>query len=107
MGSGMPPNTTTAHSGPLTNQSKTPKGMLTNRAEPSKLFTPVAQSPNNNKHSGSGSASKNKGQFFRPEDEQLYHPGMLRVSPNSGFTQFKKPYGTNDEPKNGKGSQEN
>ena len=71
---------------------RTPKGTLI--AKPldkgQKLPTPVAQSP---KEAGS-SFAKNKGaQFYPPKaspqnkgEDGAYHPGMLRVSPNSGFS---------------------
>jgi len=39
-------------------------------------------------------------------DDGVYHPGMLKVSPNSGFTQFKKPEKIIDDLKAGNGSQE-
>jgi hypothetical protein len=34
------------------------------------------------------------------DENGVYHPGMLKVSPNSGFSQFKKPIiSTNEEGK--------
>jgi hypothetical protein len=35
-----------------------------------------------------------------PRGEE-YYPGMLKVSPNSGFSQFKKPQNLNEEKNSG------
>jgi hypothetical protein len=33
----------------------------------------------------------------------MYHPGMLKVSPNSGFSQFKKPQNVGEDRNNENG----
>ena len=78
-----------AGSGPtaqLTNPHKTPLSMFAAKPDQNKLFTPVAFSPLNRDN---GQMSKTK-----IKEEPPYYPGMLKVSPNSGFQQFKKPAGT-------------
>ena len=102
---GSIPNTTTAMAGPFTSTAKTPKGLLSSKVDQQKLYTPVAYSPiSNNKNHNSNSKSK-KNIFTKTSpinikaatdsnkviEEPAYYPGMLKVSPNSGFTQFKKP----------------
>jgi len=79
--------------GPLTSTAKTPVGLLSSKVEQSKLYTPVAYSPINGSKNNSLSKSK-KGCFTKlsPKnsnskvDEVAYFPGMLKISPNSGFT---------------------
>ena len=84
-----------------------------------KIFTPVAFSPMNknpitNQLAGMVIKPKlesSKQLFFQSpkaknEDENNnvnYNPGMLKISPNSGFTQFKKLH-SSDEQKSDKGS---
>ena len=96
-------NTTTAgnSNNPLTASNRTPKGLLTNKPqglEKGKLIlTPAAAySPMNkvnNQPPLTSSYQKSKTQVVFPKaspqnrgDDGLYHPGMLKVSPNSGFS---------------------
>jgi hypothetical protein len=90
---GSIPNISTVMAGPFTSTAKTPVGLLSSKVDQSKLYTPVAYSPING--SKNTSLSKNKKGYFgklspknsnNKVDEVAYFPGMLRISPNSGFT---------------------
>lgn len=79
--------------GGIPSLNKTPKGISKPEG---KIFTPVAYSPINKATSLQNSETKSKVPFPKPSprgkvDDVAYHPGMLKVSPNSGFSQFKKP----------------
>jgi hypothetical protein len=82
-----------------------------------KIFTPVAFSPLSKNNQPGLLTLGSKGKLLNPNsllrsplhnncgNEENYLPGMLKVSPNSGFTQFKKPSPQNfDDQKSAQGS---
>ena len=78
---------------------------MTNKVEKGKLLTPIAQSPLN-KNGVQGPFSKSKSGVFSmispshniiKDDAGVYYPGMLKKSPNSGFTEFKRPQNVGNE----------
>jgi hypothetical protein len=88
---GSIPNTSMAMAGPFTSSSKTPISLLSSKVDQNKLFTPIAYSPING--SKNNNSQNKKGYFARispndngTADEPAYFPGMLKISPNSGFT---------------------